>query len=186
MTKVNTAKTVPKGSRTQLLVFRALLIVGALLLIGGGVWYVAITGIVGVKKWDFTKYGLAPTLMAAVGGAILLFDLAAFFFLPWFSEASMKLKHDLKRDKYRYILIFPGLLVVFIFSYIPMYGVILAFKDFKIKNGIMFSQWCGLENFSRFFGRSVAGDVIWNTLFIGVTQLLITFPLPIILALLLN
>lgn len=186
MTKVNTAKTVPKGSRTQLLVFRALLIVGALLLIGGGVWYVAITGIVGVKKWDFTKYGLAPTLMAAVGGATLIFSSAAFFFLPWFSEASMKLKHDLKRDKYRYILIFPGLLVVFIFSYIPMYGVILAFKDFKIKNGIMFSQWCGFDNFARFFGRSVAGDVIWNTLFIGVTQLLITFPVPIILALLLN
>ena len=74
MTKVNTANTVPKGSRTQLLVFRALLIVGALLLIGGGVWYVAITGIVGVKKWDFTKYGLAPTLMAAVGGATLIFS----------------------------------------------------------------------------------------------------------------
>ena len=163
-----------------------MLVAGALLLIGGGVWYVAITGIIGIKKWDFGKYGLAPAVTAAAGAAILLFNLAAFFFHPWFSGASMQLRHDLKRDKYRYIMIFPGLLVVFVFSYIPMYGIILAFKDFKIKNGIIFSQWCGMDNFARFFGRSVAGDVIWNTLFIGVTQLLITFPVPIILALLLN
>ena len=95
MTKVNTAKTVPKGSRTQLLVFKALLILGGLLLVGGGVWYVAITGIVGAKKWDFGKYGLAPAVTAAAGGTVLLLALAAFFFLPWFGEASMKLKHDL-------------------------------------------------------------------------------------------
>ncbi len=186
MTKSNTAKTVPKGSQNQVLFFRALLILGALLLVGGGIWYVAITGIVGAKKWDFMQYGLAPMLMSALGGIVILLDLAVYFFHPAFRDVSAKLKHDLKRDKHRYILIAPGILTVFIFSYIPMYGVILAFKDFKIKSGIMFSQWCGFDNFARFFGRSVAGDVIWNTLFIGITQLVITFPVPIILALLLN
>ena len=45
------------GYIAELLVFRALLVAGALLLIGGGVWYVAITGIIGIKKWDFGKYG---------------------------------------------------------------------------------------------------------------------------------
>lgn len=64
--------------------------------------------------------------------------------------------------------------------------MILAFKDYKVKAGILFSQWCGLDNFTRFFGRAVAGQIIGNTLFIGVTQLLITFPVPILLALLLN
>lgn len=168
------------------MIFKILLAVGLVFLVGGGIWYVAITGSVGAKKWDFMKYGLGPVVTASLGGLILLLSIAAYFFLPYFRDASAQLKHDLKRDKYRYMLILPGILVVFVFSYIPMYGVILAFKDFKIKNGIMFSQWCGFDNFTRFFGRSVAGDVIWNTLFIGVTQLLITFPVPIILALLLN
>ena len=186
MTKAKTAKAVPKDSRNPLVIYKVLLVLGLALLIAGGVWYVAVTGMVGRKKWDFAQYGLAPALMAAVGGATLILSTAAFFFLPYFSEASAQLKHDLKRDKYRYMLIAPGILVVFIFSYIPMYGIILGFKDFKIKDGILFSHWCGLDNFARFFGRSVAGDVIWNTLFIGVTQLAITFPVPIILALLLN
>ena len=93
---------------------------------------------------------------------------------------------DLWKDRYRYLLILPGLIVVFIFSYMPMYGIILAFKDYKIKSGILYSAWIGLENFTRFFKRPVAGSVIGNTLFIGITQLAITFPVPILLALLLN
>ena len=93
---------------------------------------------------------------------------------------------DLKRTKGKYLMILPGLIFVFVFSYMPMYGIILAFKTYKVKSGIMFSAWCGMENFTRFFSRDIAWGVIGNTLFIGVTQLLITFPIPIILALLLN
>ena len=62
----------------------------------------------------------------------------------------------------------------------------MPFKTYKVKSGILFSAWCGMENFTRFFSRDIAWDVIGNTLFIGVTQLIITFPIPIILALLLN
>lgn len=171
---------------TPVFFFRLLLLAGALMLLGGAVWYVAVTGIVGAKNWDFAVYGAGPAAMTAAGGVLLICDLAAWFLLPCFQEDSAPLKRRLKRDRSRYFLILPGLLLVFIFNYIPMYGIVLAFKDYKVKSGILFSQWCGLENFSRFFGRAVAGDVIWNTLFIGVTQLLITFPVPIILALLLN
>ncbi len=111
---------------------------------------------------------------------------ALYFLLPVFRPWARPLSRDLKRDKYLYLLIFPGILVVILFSYLPMYGIVLAFKDYKIKSGILFSQWNGMENFTRFFGRSIAKDIMLNTLFIGVTQLAITFPIPIVLALLLN
>jgi len=177
---------VSKKTGGALIAFRVMLCLGGLLVIGGGVWYVAITGIIGRKKWDFMQYGLPPVVMAITGGVVLLLAILAYFTLPCFKEYSTPLKHDLKRDKFLYLLILPGILAVFVFSYMPMYGIILAFKDYKIKSGILFSEWCGLQNFTRFFGRTIAKDVILNTLFIGVTQLVITFPVPIILALLLN
>ena len=176
----------PPFSRRAMTVIKALLILSALAIVGGAVWYVAITGIIGKKDWDFIRYGLAPAITSGAGFVLLAGTLIAFFTLPSLKAASTPVIHDLRRDKYLYLLILPGILVVFVFSYMPMYGIILAFKDYKIKSGIMFSPWCGMENFTRFFGRSIAGSVIGNTLFIGVTQLLITFPIPIILALLLN
>ena len=176
----------PPSSRRAMTVIKALLILSALAIVGGAVWYVAITGIIGKKDWDFIRYGLAPAITSGAGFVLLAVTLIAFFTLPSLKAASTPVIHDLRRDKYLYLLILPGILVVFVFSYMPMYGIILAFKDYKIKSGIMFSPWCGMENFTRFFGRSIAGSVIGNTLFIGVTQLLITFPIPIILALLIN
>lgn len=176
----------PPSSRRAMTVIKALLILSALAIVGGAVWYVAITGIIGKKDWDFIRYGLAPAITSGAGFVLLAGTLIAFFTLPSLKAASTPVIHDLRRDKYLYLLILPGILVVFVFSYMPMYGIILAFKDYKIKSGIMFSPWCGMENFTRFFGRSIAGSVIGNTIFIGVTQLLITFPIPIILALLLN
>ena len=176
----------PPSSRRAMTVIKALLILSDLAIVGGAVWYVAITGIIGKKDWDFIRYGLAPAITSGAGFVLLAGTLIAFFTLPSLKAASTPVIHDLRRDKYLYLLILPGILVVFVFSYMPMYGIILAFKDYKIKSGIMFSPWCGMENFTRFFGRSIAGSVIGNTLFIGVTQLLITFPIPIILALLLN
>ncbi len=176
----------PTQARKALNVFKGLLALSLLLIIGGAVWYVAITGIVGNKNWDFMTYGLGPAVTCAAGALLLLGSLVAYFTMPVFRPTAAPLMRDLNRDKYLYLLILPGILVVFIFSYMPMYGIILAFKDYKIKSGIMFSSWCGMEHFNRFFGRAIASSIIGNTLFIGITQLLITFPIPIILALLLN
>lgn len=173
-------------ARKALNVFKGLLALSLLLIIGGAVWYVAITGIVGNKNWDFMTYGLGPAVTCGAGALLLLGSLVAYFTMPVFRPTAAPLMRDLNRDKYLYLLILPGILVVFIFSYMPMYGIILAFKDYKIKSGIMFSSWCGMEHFNRFFGRAIASSIIGNTLFIGITQLLITFPIPIILALLLN
>ena len=56
MTKIKTAEALPGTSRNPVLLFRILLLIGAVLLVGGAVWYVAITGIIGRKDWDFTRY----------------------------------------------------------------------------------------------------------------------------------
>ena len=177
----------PNGrSATAQRVFKGMLAVSILILVGGGVWYVAIAGIVGIKDWDFRTYGFAPALCALAGGVLLLGTLAAYFTMPCFRPYAKPLMRDLVRDRYMYLLILPGIVLVFLFSYLPMYGIVLAFKEYKIKSGILFSEWIGLGNFARFFGRSVAREVITNTFFIGVTQLAITFPVPILLALLLN
>ncbi|MBQ8136918.1 MAG: sugar ABC transporter permease, partial [Clostridia bacterium] len=162
------------------------LILSALMLAGAGIWYIAVTGLVGRKNWDFATYGAAPRNLASAGGALLVLTLLCYFLLPSLKARSRRMALDLWKDRYRYSLILPGLIVVFVFSYMPMYGIILGFKDYKIKSGIMFSEWVGAYHFERFFKSPVAGQTIWNTFFIGITQLLITFPVPIILALLMN
>lgn len=179
-------KNEEKAYRKSVWVIRTVFFLAGLMIAGGGIWYIAVTGIVGRKEWDFMKYGLPAAILSAAGAVILIAAVIGYFRLPCFQYKAAPLLRDLKRTKGKYLMILPGLIFVFVFSYMPMYGVILAFKDYKIKSGILYSAWCGLENFSRFFTRDVAWDVIGNTLFIGVTQLLITFPVPIILALLLN
>lgn len=180
-----TPSGVSKGDRSAL-IWKVVLALSILAVIVGGAWYIAVTGTIGIKDWDFMTYGLGPALLAAGGVLLLALTVIAYFLIPALRPRSKPLLRDLKRDRYMYLLILPGILLVFVFSYMPMYGIILAFKEYKIKSGIIFSQWNGLTNFTRFFGRSVSGSVIANTFFIGVTQLLITFPIPIIMALLLN
>ena len=179
-------KTLQSESRNLLLTFRILLLTGFCMLCAGGIWYLAITGIIGRKNWDFMTYGLKPVILAGGGVLVILLSLIAFFTLPQMKTWSRPVARDLWKDRYRYSLIIPGLIIVFVFSYMPMYGIILGFKDYKIKSGIVFSEWVGMYNFGRFFKSPVAGQVIWNTFFIGITQLIVTFPVPILLALLMN
>jgi len=80
----------------------------------------------------------------------------------------------------------PGILFFIIFSYIPMYGVLLAFKDFRIMDGIMASPWVGLEHFQRAFSDPYFLQVLENTILISVYRLVWGFPVPILFALLLN
>src|SRR5689334_21439953 len=92
----------------------------------------------------------------------------------------------INRKKYLYILLIPCVIYFFIFNYIPMYGVIIAFKDFNFAKGILGSPWIGFDNFKYMFGLSDFYKVFWNSLYLSLLQLVFGFPFPIILALLLN
>ena len=85
-----------------------------------------------------------------------------------------------------YLLILPTFLYFIIFKYVPMYGVTLAFKDFTPSLGITGSPWVGLKHFVRFFNSFQFSTLIQNTISLSVLQTVITFPIPIILALMLN
>ncbi|WP_411830318.1 ABC transporter permease [Paenibacillus alba] len=79
-----------------------------------------------------------------------------------------------------------GIAWMIIFNYVPMYGIIIAFKDFNIIKSISAAPWAGLEHFKAFMDDDNLGYVIKNTLGMSVLKLIIGFPLPIIFALFLN
>ena len=97
-----------------------------------------------------------------------------------------KFKKDLKKNRIIYFMAIPMLLYYIIFHYIPMYGAIIAFKDYSPTAGIMGSPWVGLKNFSAFFSSVYFSRLIRNTLVINLKLLIFGFPLPICLAILLN
>ncbi len=86
------------------------------------------------------------------------------------------------------LLTIPAMVLIIIFKFGPMYGILIALKHFKTKLGIWNSPWEDplFANFIRFFNYVDCGTVIWNTVKVGVVSLLFTFPAPIIFALLLN
>lgn len=96
----------------------------------------------------------------------------------------------LKRDliKYRQLLLMmiPALIFFAVFAYGPMYGVVLAFKDFKISEGILGSPWAGLKYFKKAFEDPYFLKTIQNTLIISIGKLLFGFPLPVLFAIFLN
>ncbi|WP_135553461.1 ABC transporter permease [Paenibacillus cymbidii] len=100
--------------------------------------------------------------------------------------ATRTLGRALRHYKTYYLLLLPAVVAVFVFSYIPMYGIAIAFKDYKIMKGIGGSEWIGLENFRNLFEIKSFYEVLRNTLLISVYRLLFGFPAPIVLALLLN
>ncbi len=93
---------------------------------------------------------------------------------------------NIKKYKVLLLLMIPGLIYFIIFHYIPMFGVVLAFKDYKITEGILGSPWVGLENFEEVFSNRDFYLVLKNTLLISLYKLFFGFPAPIIFALLLN
>ncbi|WP_010272793.1 ABC transporter permease [Paenibacillus senegalensis] len=98
---------------------------------------------------------------------------------------SYKLK-KITRNWQLYLFLLPTLAYFFIFKYIPMYGLQIAFKDFMAIHGIWGSRWVGFEHFERFFNSYQFWNLIENTLLINLYQLLFSFPIPIIFALMLN
>lgn len=89
-------------------------------------------------------------------------------------------------NKFMYILLLPSLLAVFIFSYLPMLGLVIAFKDFDAIEGIINSPWVGLANFKKILSYPEFLTAIKNTLIYSSVCLFGKFPFPIILALLIN
>lgn len=85
-----------------------------------------------------------------------------------------------------YVLMLPAIVYTLIFAYKPMYGILIAFERYSVRKGIFGSQWVGLENFRRLFSSFWFPIIFRNTLVLSVLGLVIGFPLPIILALLLN
>lgn len=90
------------------------------------------------------------------------------------------------RDRYLYLLLIPAILYFVIFKYAPLYGVQIAFKDYKMNLGIWDSPWVGFKYFDRLFGSSVFVRIFRNTLLLNIKSVLFGFPAPIILALMLN
>ncbi len=84
------------------------------------------------------------------------------------------------------LMVIPALIFIFIFSYVPMYGIVIAFKDYDIFQGLNASPWVGLDNFKEFLRAEEFRTVMRNTLAISFLKLVIGFPAPILLALMLN
>lgn len=95
-------------------------------------------------------------------------------------------KKDWIRNRTLYIMVIPVVLFYIVFHYIPMYGAIIAFKDYTPALGVADSPWIGFSNFTRFFKSVYFVRLIRNTILLSVYNLLFGFPAPIILALLLN
>ena len=84
------------------------------------------------------------------------------------------------------LMMIPGMLYYLLFHYKPMYGLLIAFKDYRILDGVMASPWAGLKYFKMAFGSDEFWRVFKNTLILSGYKLIFTFPAPIILALMLN
>lgn len=97
-----------------------------------------------------------------------------------------RLFKDFKRNKYRYLIILPVIAYYLIFCYKPMYGAIIAFKDYNPSLGILDSPWVGFKHFMDFFNSFYFWRVLKNTIVISIATLLFGFPAPILLALLIN
>ena len=90
------------------------------------------------------------------------------------------------KSRQLYLMMIPGLLFLFVYRYLPMYGVVIAFKDFRIARGIWKSPWAGLVNFEELFLSPFFEMILRNTIIISGLKLIFVFPVPIILALMLN
>lgn len=97
-----------------------------------------------------------------------------------------QLIHKMTENRALYLMILPAFIYILIFSYWPMYGVQIAFRDFNFADGITGSKWVGLKWFKFFFNSNNFSMVVRNTLILSFYDLLAGFPVPIILALIMN
>jgi len=102
------------------------------------------------------------------------------------NHSNISMRKYLRNNKYLYLLLVPCIIYFIIFHYVPMYGLIIAFKDFRFSLGIFGSPWVGLDNFRHLFGLQDFFRVLGNSLTLSLMRLIIAFPIPIILSIALN
>lgn len=90
------------------------------------------------------------------------------------------------QQKYLYLMILPGLIYFLLFKYVPMWGIVIAFQDYQPFLGITWSEWVGFKHFERLFTEPTFFMLLKNTLILFLLNLVVFFPIPIILAILLN
>ena len=103
-----------------------------------------------------------------------------------FRDKAKKLGKEIWKFRAIYALLLPGLLWYFIFAYLPMGGLSLAFKSYKANLGIWGSPWIGLGNYEYVFRDAAFWQSIWKTIYINIGRMVFQFPAPIILALIIN
>lgn len=92
----------------------------------------------------------------------------------------------IKKNYFLYVLLAPALILTLIFKYVPMYGAVIAFKDFSPIKGILGSEWVGFKHFEKFIASPNFDVIFLNTLKLSFFGLILSFPVPILLALMLN
>ncbi len=97
-----------------------------------------------------------------------------------------RIKRDFRKNKVKYLIVTLPVLFYIIFYYVPLYGAIIAFQDFSPRLGITGSEWVGFRHFIDFFQSKSFGRVLRNTFVLSGLDILFSFPLPIIFAILLN
>ena len=103
-----------------------------------------------------------------------------------YPEENVKLKFNANRDIPVYLLILPAALLLFVFHYLPIYGIVISFQDFSPFKGVLNSNWVGLKNFEHFLSDSNFWRVFKNTIIINLMQIIIGFPIPVLFAIFLN
>lgn len=101
-------------------------------------------------------------------------------------QKKRRILHGRMDDLQLYSLLIPGVVFIFIFCYVPMYGAQIAFRDFSFRKGYWGSEWVGMKHFARYVTSSNFWPLMGNTLGISVYSLLVGFPIPVLLAFLLN
>ena len=101
-------------------------------------------------------------------------------------SSNIPLRSRIWKSRQYYLLILPAVIYVLIFCYAPMYGLQIAFKDYKVSLGILGSRWVGFRNFTDFFNGYYFWNLIRNTFALSLYTLFVGFPVPILVALVVN
>ena len=102
------------------------------------------------------------------------------------TKQSSAVVRTIKRNVPLYLMFIPGVIFYLMFKYYPMGGLIIAFKDYNMYDGILRSPWVGLDNFRTLFNQAQTVHIIGNTLLLSILGIVVGFPVPIVLAVMLN